>query len=59
MRNEDATILLPSADEWYKGAYYDPQTAGYFDYPAGSDTVPLCTFPGTHPRHGELQCGGQ
>ena len=29
--------FLPSENEWYKAAYYDPALAGYFDYPTGSD----------------------
>ncbi len=36
---------LPTEDEWYKAAYYDPNKegtgiGGYWDYPTGSDTVP-------------------
>ena len=34
---------IPSEDEWYKAAYYDPNKAGgagYWDYPTGSDTMP-------------------
>jgi formylglycine-generating enzyme required for sulfatase activity len=36
-------FLLPSEDEWYKAAYYEPNKpggAGYWDYPTGSDNVP-------------------
>ncbi|MCP4007668.1 MAG: formylglycine-generating enzyme family protein [bacterium] len=33
-RNPGATVFLPSEDEWYKAAYYDPSTDTYFDYPA-------------------------
>jgi formylglycine-generating enzyme required for sulfatase activity len=32
--------LLPSDDEWYKAAYYNPGTDSYFDYPTSSDTAP-------------------
>jgi formylglycine-generating enzyme required for sulfatase activity len=44
-KNEGATVYLPSEDEWYKAAYYDP-TAGagggdnYWQYPTRSDAVP-------------------
>ncbi len=38
MRNAEATVFLPSEDEWYKAAYYDPSTDTYFEYPAGTDT---------------------
>ncbi len=39
-RHKDAFYFLPSADEWYKAAYYDPATGLYYDYPTGSDNVP-------------------
>jgi formylglycine-generating enzyme required for sulfatase activity len=44
-KNVGATVYLPSEDEWYKAAYYDP-TAGagggdnYWQYPTQSDTAP-------------------
>jgi hypothetical protein len=44
-RNPNASIVLPSEDEWYKAAYYDAGTASYFDYPAGSNTVTACVLP--------------
>ena len=41
-------VLLPSEDEWYKAAYYDPDKdpnmvgdqLGYWDYPTRSDSTP-------------------
>lgn len=39
-RNRFAKYFLPSTDEWYKAAYYDPVTARYYDYPTGSDSLP-------------------
>ena len=48
MRNLDALVFLPSEDEWYKAAYYDPKKqggAGYYDYPTGSDTAPVSGAP--------------
>ncbi len=39
-RHKDAYYFLPSADEWYKAAYYDPNAGVYYDYPTGSDSVP-------------------
>ncbi|HEY3254742.1 MAG TPA: SUMF1/EgtB/PvdO family nonheme iron enzyme [Polyangiaceae bacterium] len=44
-RNAGAAIFLTSEDEWYKAAYYDPATAGYFDYPAGSNAQTTCAAP--------------
>jgi formylglycine-generating enzyme required for sulfatase activity len=45
LKNVGATVYLPSEDEWYKAAYYDP-TAGagggdnYWAYPTRSDDAP-------------------
>ncbi len=42
-RKPGATWVLPSEDEWYKAAYYDPNKpggAGYWDYPTGTDALP-------------------
>ncbi|MBX3426489.1 MAG: SUMF1/EgtB/PvdO family nonheme iron enzyme [Pirellulales bacterium] len=45
-RHKDAFYFLPSMDEWYKAAYYDPSGV-YFDYPTGSDSVPTPVASGT------------
>jgi formylglycine-generating enzyme required for sulfatase activity len=45
VRNAGALYWIPSEDEWYKAAYYDPGTASYFDYPTGSNTAPTCSTP--------------
>ena len=39
-RNSLARYFLPSVDEWYKAAYYDPTSGVYYNYPTGSDSVP-------------------
>jgi len=44
-RNAGATVFIPSEDEWYKAAYYDPGAMKYFDYPTGSNTPPACAAP--------------
>ena len=46
-RNSLATYVLPSMDEWYKAAYYNPTTGTYFDFPNGSDTAPTAVASGT------------
>ena len=46
-RDAGATILLSSENEWYKAAYYDAGSMSYFDFPTGSNTLPLCTWPGS------------
>jgi formylglycine-generating enzyme len=42
-RNVGATVWIPSEDEWYKAAYYDPSmnagAGGYWLYPTGSDSL--------------------
>lgn len=44
LKNTGATVWLPSEDEWYKAAYYDPTPGAsgdnYWLYPTQSDTVP-------------------
>jgi len=49
-RNTKARYFLPSVDEWYKAAFYDPVTDVYFDFPNGSDTAPIPVSSGTDPN---------
>ncbi|MGD9126199.1 MAG: SUMF1/EgtB/PvdO family nonheme iron enzyme [Planctomycetia bacterium] len=47
-READAVYVLPSLNEWYKAAYYDPDKpggAGYWDYPTRSDSAPTAEAP--------------
>jgi hypothetical protein len=50
-RNSLAKYFLPSANEWYKAAYYDPVAEVYWNFPTGSNLpptpVPSGTAPGT------------
>lgn len=46
-RHKDAYYFLPSENEWYKAAYYNPSGIGYFLYPTASDTVPSAVASGT------------
>jgi formylglycine-generating enzyme len=39
-RNRFARYFLPSEDEWYKAAFYDPNGGGYFSYPTSNGSVP-------------------
>jgi formylglycine-generating enzyme len=42
-RKAGGTWVIPTEDEWYKAAYYDPNKpggAGYWDYATRSDTTP-------------------
>jgi formylglycine-generating enzyme required for sulfatase activity len=51
-RNSLAQYFLPSYDEWFKAAYYDPTanggTGGYWDFPTGSDAAPTAVASGTN-----------
>ena len=46
-RSKRATYVLPSYNEWYKAAYYNPTNSTYYDYPNGSDTAPTAVLSGT------------
>jgi formylglycine-generating enzyme required for sulfatase activity len=48
-RNTQARYFLPSTDEWYKTAFYDPVANHYWDYPNSSDTAPIPVVTGTDP----------
>ena len=48
-RNKAAYYFLPSENEWYKAAFYNPAGSAYFPYPTGSSTVPLPVTNGTQP----------
>jgi formylglycine-generating enzyme required for sulfatase activity len=39
-RKPGARWVLPSDNEWYKAAYYNPATASYYDYAASTDSAP-------------------
>ncbi len=46
-RNSLAMYFLPSANEWYKAAFYDPTSGTYFDYATGSNNPPIAVASGT------------
>jgi len=46
-RNSLAKYVLPTYNEWYKAAYYDPSNSTYYDYTNGSDTAPTAVASGT------------
>jgi hypothetical protein len=43
-RDPSAHIVLPTENEWYKAAYYNPATSTYFAYP-GSNSLPTPSAP--------------
>jgi hypothetical protein len=46
-RNSLAKYVLPSYNEWYKAAYYNPNDSTYYDFANGSDTAPTAVASGT------------
>ena len=46
-RNSLALYVLPSENEWYKAAYYDPNSGSYNLYPTGNST-PTAVARGTN-----------
>ena len=49
-RNPGATYVIPTENEWYKAAYYDPNkggtgTGGYWLYPTMSNDPPSNAYP--------------
>ncbi|MGO9111717.1 MAG: SUMF1/EgtB/PvdO family nonheme iron enzyme, partial [Thermoguttaceae bacterium] len=50
-RSSTATYVIPSENEWYKAAYFDPTLngggGGYWGYPTKSNTPPINTLPDT------------
>lgn len=49
MRETSASVFLPSEDEWYKAAYYDPTlndgAGGYWDFATQSNAQPTAEPP--------------
>jgi formylglycine-generating enzyme len=39
-RNASATWVLPTEDEWYKAAFYNPTTGTYYTYATSNNTLP-------------------
>jgi formylglycine-generating enzyme len=57
-RNAGATVFLPSENEWYKAAYYNPATNSYFQYPTSSNTAPTASLPTATPNSANILFGG-
>ena len=49
-RNPGAVVSLPSENEWYKAAYHVSGSV-YYDYPASTDAVMVCSAPTSEPNH--------
>jgi hypothetical protein len=58
VRNTGARVVLTSEAEWYKAAYYNPGSGGYFAYPAGADAQTTCSAIGTTPNTANCDANG-
>jgi formylglycine-generating enzyme required for sulfatase activity len=65
--NTGSQVWLPTEDEWYKAAYYDPRTTAqggppsdrhYWLYPTSSNTLPTASSPTALPNHANYLPGG-
>ena len=46
-RSKRAKYVLPSTNEWYKAAYYNPNDSTYYNFANGLDTRPTAVISGT------------
>ncbi len=53
-RNAGATVFIPSQDEWYKAAFYNPATSSYYAYPTSSNTAPTASGPTGMPNSANI-----
>jgi len=54
-RNNNATWVIPSENEWYKAAYYNPATSTYYQYPYSSSNTPTSAMAGNTPNAGNFE----
>ena len=57
-RNAGATVFLPSENEWYKAAYYNPATSSYYQYSTSSNTPTNSGLPTALPNYANIQPNG-
>jgi hypothetical protein len=60
-RNNDAKYFLPTDNEWYKAAYYNPIDSRYYRYATQSNKQPVCPLidslkNGPFPRDAICEC---
>lgn len=46
-RSKRTRFVLPTSNEWYKAAYFNPSNGTYYDFPTGSNTAPVAVSSGT------------
>ncbi len=55
IRRPGAKVFIPTEDEWYKAAFYDPDTESYFTTALAFTGNPICDVPSSTPR--TANCG--
>ena len=56
-RNAGAVYFLPTTDEWYKAAYYNPTDATYWTYPTRSNSAPSNALSPTGTNNANFNSG--
>ena len=57
-RNANAVYVIPTENEWYKAAYYNPASSTYTLYPTASNTQPSNTLSATQADSANYYNGG-
>ena len=53
--NAGSSVWLPTENEWYKAAYYNPSTSSYFLFGTSSSATPISSYPSsTLPNHANV-----
>ena len=50
LRSATATVVIPTENEWYKAAFYNPAASSYYQYPTSSNTAPRASGPTATPN---------
>jgi formylglycine-generating enzyme required for sulfatase activity len=58
VRNTNATWVIPTENEWYKAAYYNPASSSYYTYPFSSSSEPTSNVPGNTLNTGNFSING-
>ncbi len=57
-RNANANYVIPTENEWYKAAYYNPASGSYYLYPTSSNTQPSNLLSATGTNNANYYNGG-
>jgi sulfatase modifying factor 1 len=57
-RNANADYVIPTENEWYKAAYYNPASTSYYLYPTSSNTQPSNVLSATGTNNANYYNGG-